>query len=77
MSYSVDAYLSFHEQPLGERGGGLSASAGNQAIVERLAEDELIVKNDTCSEFYLLVRLEASDAAEVPQAGRAGAGGAP
>jgi hypothetical protein len=73
----VHAYLSFHEQPLGERGGGLSASAGNEAIFERLTEDELIVKNDTCSEFYLLVQLEVFDTAEVLQAGRAGAGGEP
>ena len=76
-SYSVDAYLSFHPRPLEKGGGGLSAPAGNEVIVERLTEDELVVKNDTCSEFYLLVRLEASGAAHEPEAGSAGAGGAP
>jgi hypothetical protein len=36
-------------------GGGFAEGAGNEAIFEVRGADTLIVKNDTCAEFYLRV----------------------
>lgn len=71
-SYSVDIYLSFHSRPLEK--GGLSEPAGNEAIIERLDEHEIVVRNDTCAEFYLLVRLETTDGVDSEGSAGAGAG---
>ncbi|MBN1610384.1 MAG: hypothetical protein JW940_27395 [Polyangiaceae bacterium] len=69
-SYAPHAYLSFAEHPGAKDGGKFSEAAGNEVVFESLDEDALQVKNDTCSDFYLLVRIEA-DAPSGAEAGGA------
>jgi hypothetical protein len=47
----ITTYLAFQERPL--PGSNLSESAGNQAVIEAVDEQQIQVFNDTCSEFYL------------------------
>ena len=48
-------YLSFTAEPLpdGQPGAGVAESAGNQAVVERIDDEILQVRNDTCAEFFM------------------------
>ena len=46
----VETYVAFEERP-----ENLSESAGNQAVIETVDEDVVVVRNDTCAEFFLRV----------------------
>ena len=54
----VNTYLAFDERPL--PGGNTSESAGNQAVIERVDDQVIVVRNDTCAEFWLRVVAIAS-----------------
>jgi hypothetical protein len=61
-SYAPHAYLSFTANPQEGDSSKFSEAAGNEVVFEALDEDSVQVKNDTCSDFYLLVRIEADTA---------------
>jgi hypothetical protein len=66
-------YLAFHEHPFPEdeaKPGFVSESAGNQVLLERVDDEFIRVRNDTCEHFYL--RLVATSDPELGE----GAGGA-
>jgi hypothetical protein len=72
----VQAWLGFSSAPLGGAGrGNISEGAGNEAIVEAVNDQFVVLRNDTCETFYL--RVVASNPVEsLPDAGgAAGAGG--
>ncbi len=50
---AVLTYLAFDEHPL--PGGNVSESAGNQSVIERVDDEVIVVRNDTCAEFWLRV----------------------
>lgn len=54
----VQVKLSFSEHPLASGGGGSSFAAGNQAVVQREDADEVVVKNDSCANYYIRVLVE-------------------
>ncbi|HLV21040.1 MAG TPA: hypothetical protein VKZ49_09170 [Polyangiaceae bacterium] len=56
------AYLSFDPRPTGGEGNAAPAS-GNELVVEEITAEYVQVRNDTCAEFYLLMRIEAVDPA--------------
>jgi hypothetical protein len=66
---SVTAYLSFKEYP-GPQGnpddkpGNVSQGSGNAALIEQVDAQNIQVRNDTCSDFYLRVVAQASAAAD-------------
>ena len=64
----VTTYLSFDQEPM--PGGNASESAGNQAVIERVDDEIIQVRNDTCAEFWLRVTAIAAPQA----AGDAGLG---
>ena len=49
----VFTWLAFDEEPLNREQGNTSESAGNQTIIERVTDREIVVHNDTCQDFYL------------------------
>lgn len=50
------AYLSFEPNPLPHDGlGNVSLAAGNEAIFEDPDDEYIVVRNDTCGEFYVRV----------------------
>lgn len=49
----VVTYLALDEYPLS--GGNTSESAGNQAVIERVDDEIIQIRNDTCAEFWLRV----------------------
>jgi hypothetical protein len=51
------AFLAFSESPL-EDGSGFAHAAGNEVIYERIGDDFVEIRNDTCAELF--VRLWAS-----------------
>jgi hypothetical protein len=53
--------LSFNERPEDASGGGAAAAAGNQALLLRQTADEVQIKNDTCSAFWMCVTVTALD----------------
>jgi hypothetical protein len=65
----LTTYVSFSECPLQEGddcscsscGGGFSESAGNQAIIEDVNDEFILVRNDTCAEFYLRIEATSGD----------------
>jgi hypothetical protein len=67
-SYTPHAYLSYVSDPGAKDSGKFSEAAGNEVVFESLDEDAVEVKNDTCSDLYLLVRIE-TDAASGAEAG--------
>jgi hypothetical protein len=72
-SLMPSAYVSFYPNPVPpDGGGGLSEAAGNEVIYEAVTEQYVQVRNDTCSEFFLLVRLETAQ----PSSGDEGEGAA-
>jgi hypothetical protein len=62
---SVTVYLSFKEYP-GPDGnpddgpGNASQAAGNETVIEQVDAENIQVRNDTCSDFYLRVVAQAS-----------------
>ena len=47
---SVQTYVAFDQRP-----DNLSESAGNQAVIESVDDTQVVVRNDTCAEFFLRV----------------------
>ncbi len=61
--YTPVAYVALQPNPAeSEDSGEFAHAAGNEAVFESITADELVVRNATCSEFYLLVRIEAGSA---------------
>ena len=54
---TIQIYLSFNQYPFQENAGGYSQAAGNQAIVLGADEQEVLVKNDSCSAYWIRVVL--------------------
>jgi hypothetical protein len=54
----VLSYLSFSAEPTSGH-GDFAESAGNQVVVERVDDEVVRVRNDTCADMYLRVVLEA------------------
>jgi len=46
----VNTYVAFEERP-----DNLSESAGNQVVIEAVDTEVVVVRNDTCAEFFLRV----------------------
>lgn len=71
---SVQVYTSFTDHPNDPYAGGSSAGAGNESLVLQVTDQDVVVKNDTCSGFYVRVVVTA----DVPlDAGPVGAADAP
>jgi hypothetical protein len=51
--FAYKTYLAFAERPI--PGGNVAESAGNQAVVEKVDDQVIVVRNDTCAEFWLRV----------------------
>jgi len=71
--YSVLPYLSF--SPDGD--ATVALSAGNQSLIRKRSKDEVILANDTCSEFWVWLTASTSDTPfepQIPDDGSAGAG---
>jgi hypothetical protein len=51
--YSID--LAFSERPEVPGNGGHAKSAGNLALVLRSDENEIVVKSDTCADYYIRI----------------------
>jgi hypothetical protein len=65
---TTEAFVAFSATPLPtnhDEDGNMSESPGNQTVFEQVNDDFIRVRNDTCSDFYLLVTAQgmaASDA---------------
>ena len=55
----IDMYESFNEQGLAA--GTVAPCAGNMCELQRVDQTGILVKNDTCSDFYLLVVASSPD----------------
>lgn len=55
----TDIELSFSEFPERPGGGGLTDAAGNQALKLLQNEDEVVLKNDSCANYYIRVTIRA------------------
>jgi hypothetical protein len=74
----VQSYLAFTDAPLTQgENGNTAESAGNQVIIERVDDQFVQVRNDTCEHFYLRLVI-AADAPSLAclAAGGGGDGGA-
>lgn len=40
--------------------GSLADTAGNQVVIQEITEEHVLVKNDTCADFYLYVHARSS-----------------
>jgi hypothetical protein len=63
---STAAYLSFQRCPLevpcepgDEERGGYAEAAGNAVVFENATEEVVVLRNDTCADFFLRVELRA------------------
>lgn len=45
---------------LGDRDISIAPCAGNQCVIHKLNQDEIVVKNDTCSEFWIWLTASTS-----------------
>lgn len=66
----IAVWVSFSEQGAGE-GSSIAPSAGNLSILEEVTDEHIQIKNDTCSDMYVLVTAEArpSDCERIPDGG--------
>ncbi len=55
----VEIRLSFSENPEAPGGGGSAFAAGNQAVIAKQSADELVVRNDQCTDYFIRVTAEA------------------
>lgn len=60
--YQISIGLSFNERPLDGLNGGEAPSAGNQTVILSADCDEVLIKNDTCSDFFMRVVVRANPA---------------
>lgn len=72
-NYSIAAsYVSFSSRPVpadGESATDISQAAGDMMIIEKRDANDLVVRNDTCSELYLYLKLRTD--MNLPDAGAA------
>ncbi|MEI9936716.1 MAG: hypothetical protein WDO69_05785 [Pseudomonadota bacterium] len=52
----INIYLSFSP----ERDATVAPSAGNQSLIRRFNKEEIVLRNDTCSEFWVYLTASAS-----------------
>lgn len=64
---NINCWVSFH--PTGIEGGSIAEAAGNMCVIQEITREYIQIKNDTCSEMYVLVT------ASVPLEVGEGAGG--
>lgn len=73
-NYSIAAaFVSFSSRPApagDENATDISQAAGDMLIIEKRDASELVVRNDTCSDLYLYVKLR-TDGDYLPDAGAA------
>jgi hypothetical protein len=68
----VTPYLSFSEYPLTPGNGGYSLAAGNQAVIEKQDENEVLIKNDSCANYWIRVVVTATNVGPDADAGTSG-----
>jgi hypothetical protein len=68
---SVQVYTAFTEHPNLALAGGSSAGAGNESLILEVSDQDVVVKNDTCSGFYVRVVVTADVPADAGSAGSA------
>lgn len=81
----IRSYVAFKADPFPEdetKPGFVAESAGNQVLIERVDDQVIRVRNDTCEHFYLRLVASTDSAAAMDGAGGGdtnvgGAGGAP
>jgi hypothetical protein len=56
---SVQVYTSFTDHPNLPNAGGSSPGAGNETLILQVTDQDVVVKNDTCSGFYVRVVVTA------------------
>ena len=62
MNYQIDAYVAFSSRPVSNDGLGnsdIALASGDILVIEQKTEKTLRVRNDTCSEEYLYIRVTA------------------
>jgi hypothetical protein len=62
----ITPYLAFHEYPLDggdaeDAGSSLSPGSGDTSLIERVDSQQIVIRNGTCSEFFLRVVARAGD----------------
>lgn len=73
---SMVVYVAFDSHPVPidqDASADLAIATGDVAIIEQMKSDSLLIRNDTCSEQYLYVRITAPNV--TPDAGLAGDSG--
>ena len=60
----IEVRLSFSENPEAPGGGGSAFAAGNQAVIGKQGADELVVRNDQCTDYFIRVTAEALNASD-------------
>ena len=68
----INIYLSF--SPLRDK--TVAPAAGNQSLIRRFNKDEIVIRNDTCSEFWVYLTASASAQPYLPVTDGGAAGGA-
>lgn len=71
---SVAVTLAFNERPL--TSGGSAQAAGNQAVVLMANDQDVVVRNDTCGDYWVRVVVTADAPADAGADGGADAAGA-
>jgi hypothetical protein len=70
----IDCFLSFAERGMPDN--SIAAAAGNMCLVQQVTDTEIVIKNDTCSEMFVLVTAQApADCAAGADSGMAGEAG--
>lgn len=74
--YDVQCFLSFSGE--GTKDSSIAQSAGNLCVIQEITDEHIEIKNDTCSDMYVLVTALAdcgSDAGAVDSGAEGGDGG--
>jgi hypothetical protein len=74
-SYTPVIYVAFGSHPIPtdmDASGDVAVATGDVAIIEQINPDSLMIRNDTCSEQYLYVKIIAPNV--TPDAGLADSG---
>jgi hypothetical protein len=62
IDYSIDARIAFSSNPVpkdSDASSDVAIASGDVIVVEKMTPDSLQVRNDTCSQQYLYIRLTA------------------
>jgi len=60
--YQVDITLSFSQYPEIFGNGGSAPSAGNESLILSTDDQEVVIKNDTCADYWMRVEIRANPA---------------